>query len=136
MSETSPIVMMTPLDDEVNGSCGVLAPNAEAKIIELSTGASLGPGQRGELAVRGPQNMKGYFNNPEATREMICLAEGWLRTGDIAVYDEGEHFFIVDRMKELIKVKGFQVPPAELEDLLRTLDGVADVAVIGVEHDR
>ncbi len=81
------------------------------------------------------QNMKGYFNNPSATAETIT-SEGWLHTGDIAIYDEDEHFYIVDRLKELIKVKGFPVPPAEMEDLLRGHEDVQDVAVIGVPHKK
>ncbi len=79
--------------------------------------------------------MKGYLNNSKATAETI-RADGWLHTGDIALYDEEERFFIVDRLKELIKVKGFQVPPAELEDLLRTHPDVLDVAVIGIPHEK
>ena len=78
--------------------------------------------------------MKGYLNNPKATEETI--KHGWLHSGDIAYYDEMDRFFIVDRLKELIKVKGFQVPPAELEDLIRSHDDVLDVAVIGVIHER
>ncbi len=84
---------------------------------------------------RGPQIMKGYLNNPTATAETI-KRDGWLHSGDIAMYDEQERFFIVDRLKELIKVKGFQVPPAELEDLLRTNVDIADVAVIGIPHEK
>merc|ERR1712055_1189659 len=78
--------------------------------------------------------MKGYLNNKKATNETVNY--GWLHTGDIGYYDEDGYFFIVDRMKELIKVKGYQVAPAELEDLLRKLDGVLDVAVVGVPHER
>ena len=78
--------------------------------------------------------MKGYLNNLKATEETI--KDGWLHSGDIAYYDEMDRFFIVDRLKELIKVKGFQVPPAELEDLIRSHDDVLDVAVIGVIHER
>ena len=78
--------------------------------------------------------MKGYLNNQKATEETI--QDGWLHSGDIAYYDEMERFFIVDRLKELIKVKGFQVPPAELEDLIRSHEDVLDVAVIGIQHER
>ena len=78
--------------------------------------------------------MKGYLNNPKATEETI--RDGWLHSGDIAYYDEMDRFFIVDRLKELIKVKGFQVPPAELEDLIRSHEDVLDVAVIGIHHER
>lgn len=77
--------------------------------------------------------MLGYLNNPEATAE-ILIKDGWLRTGDIGYYDEQGYFYITDRLKELIKVKGYQVPPAELEELLRSHPNVADAAVIGVPH--
>merc|ERR1712223_1170250 len=79
--------------------------------------------------------MKGYLNNKKATDETITVG-GWLRTGDIGYYDDEKYVFIVDRMKELIKVKGFQVAPAELENLLRKIDDVQDVAVIGTPHER
>ena len=91
-------------------------------------------GGRGELWVRGPLVMRGYLNNPEATAATID-ADGWLHTGDVAVIDEDGHMTIVDRVKELIKYKGFQVPPAELEALLVTHPDVADVAVIGIPDD-
>ena len=91
-------------------------------------------GGRGELWVRGPQVMKGYLNNAEATAETLD-ADGWLHTGDVAILDEHHHVSIVDRLKELIKYKGFQVAPAELEALIITHPKVADVAVIGVADD-
>lgn len=90
--------------------------------------------EEGELWISGPQVMKGYLNNPQATAHTIN-EEGWLQTGDIARIDEDGHLFIVDRLKELIKVKGFQVPPAELEALLIQHPAVADVAVIGIPDD-
>ena len=80
------------------------------------------------------QIMKGYLNNQEATDDTI--KDGWLHSGDIAYYDEMERFFIVDRLKELIEVKGFQVAPAELEDLIRSHEDILDVAVIGIKHER
>ena len=93
------------------------------------------PGERGELWIRGPQVMKGYLNNPEATAETLD-DEGWLHTGDVAVVDEHGRYTVVDRVKELIKYKGYQVPPAELEALLLTHDKIADVAVIAVPSER
>lgn len=93
----------------------------------------LGPNEQGELLIRGPQVMLGYLNNKAATDEMIGDG-GWLRTGDLAYYDDDGSFFITDRLKELIKVKGFQVPPAELEELLRSHPDVSDAAVIGVDN--
>ncbi|TRY71910.1 hypothetical protein TCAL_00174 [Tigriopus californicus] len=134
MTETSPIVSMTSLTDEMNGFCGKLVPNTMAKVIDLNTGEPLGPHQRGELCAKGPQIMKGYLDNPEATHSTI--KDGWMHSGDIAIYDEQGRISIVDRLKELIKVKGFQVPPAELEDLIRGHEKVFDVAVIGVPHEK
>ena len=110
------------------------APNTEVKIADLESGKALGPNERGEVCVRGPQVMRGYLNRPDATAQTID-ADGWLHTGDIGYADEDSHFFIVDRAKELIKYKGFQVPPAELEALLLTHPCVADVAVIPYPDD-
>ncbi|KAL9952228.1 hypothetical protein ACROYT_G039450 [Oculina patagonica] len=120
------------MSDKVKpGSVGLLLPNLECKIIDPDTGKILGPNQDGEVCVRGPIVMKGYINNPEATAQTID-SDGWLHTGDIGHYDEDEYFFIVDRLKELIKYKGFQVPPAELEAILISHPNIDDVAVIGV----
>jgi acyl-CoA synthetase (AMP-forming)/AMP-acid ligase II len=136
LTETSPVTHSSPAPPiEIRfGSVGVPAPNTECKIIDLETGERLGPGEKGEVCVRGPQIMKGYLNNPEATAETIDV-EGWLHTGDIGYFDEGGHFFIVDRAKELIKYKGFQVPPAELEAVLLAHPCVADAAVIPYPDD-
>ncbi len=136
MTETSPVTHSSPADPaQVKfGSVGVPAPNTECKVIDLETGAALGPNQEGEVCVRGPQMMKGYLNRPEATAATID-SEGWLHTGDIGYADAEGHFFIVDRAKELIKYKGFQVPPAELEALLLTHPCVADAAVIPCPDD-
>jgi 4-coumarate--CoA ligase len=105
----SPGVMMSPLGNKKLGSCGALFSRTQAKVMDLETGErALGPYEDGELFVTGPQVMKGYYKNQKATDEMIG-ADGWLRTGDVGHYDEDGHFFIVDRLKELIKVKAFQV---------------------------
>ena len=131
MTETSPVTHSSPAPphDLKFGSVGVPAPNTECKIVDLETGAELAPGERGEVCVRGPHIMKGYLNRPDATAHTIDR-EGWLHTGDIGYADEDSHFFIVDRAKELIKYKGFQVPPAELEAVLLTHPCIADAAVI------
>ena len=131
MTETSPVTHSSPADPAKAklGSVGPPAPNTECRLVDPATGAELGPNQEGEVCVRGPQNMKGYLNNPEATARTID-ADGWLHTGDIGYADEDGHFFIVDRVKELIKYKGFQVAPAELEAVLLTHPAVADAAVI------
>ena len=136
MTETSPVTHSSPAPPETLkfGSVGVPAPNTECKIIDLETGAPLGPGERGEVCVRGPQIMKGYLNNPEATAQTID-ADAWLHTGDIGYADEDGHFYIVDRAKELIKYKGLQVAPAELEAVLLTHPCVADAAVIPYPDD-
>lgn len=136
MTETSPVTHSSPADPaKVKfGSVGVPAPNTECKIVDLETGAVLGPFKEGEVCVRGPQIMKGYLNRPEATAATVD-AEQWLHTGDIGYADNDGHFFIVDRAKELIKYKGFQVPPAELEALLLMHPSVADAAVIPIPDD-
>ncbi|TKR73803.1 hypothetical protein L596_021071 [Steinernema carpocapsae] len=117
------------------GNCGKLISNLEQKIRDPKTGKDLGIGERGEVCIRGPTIMMGYLNRPQATAEMID-DQGWLRTGDIGYVDKDGYLFIVDRLKELIKVKGLQVPPAELEDLLFTHSKIEDAAVIGVPDEK
>jgi acyl-CoA synthetase (AMP-forming)/AMP-acid ligase II len=108
----------------------VLHPNTLCRLVDPATLEDVGAGERGEIWVKGPQVMKGYLNRPDATAEMIT-PEGWLRTGDVGVVDSDGYLFVVDRLKELIKYKGFQVAPAELEAVLLTHPEVADAAVIG-----
>lgn len=134
MTELSPVTHAVREGDYKAGSVGTLIANTEMRLVDPETGKDAEPGKRGEIWVRGPQVMKGYLNNEEATQATID-ADGWLHTGDIAEVDDDGHTFIVDRLKELIKVKGFQVPPAELEALLITHPEVNDVAVIGVPDD-
>lgn len=134
MTELSPVSHCTVEGDFRPGTSGVTVGSTEIRLVDPDTGEDRDVGQEGELWVRGPQVMKGYLNNPEATRNTID-DDGWLHTGDIAVLDEHGHVSIVDRVKELIKYKGFQVPPAELEALLVAHPKVADVAVIGVPDD-
>jgi 4-coumarate--CoA ligase len=134
MTEMSPVSHCTVEGDYRPGTSGVTVSNTECRIVDPATGEDQGVGGRGELLVRGPQVMKGYLNNPGATAETLD-ADGWLHTGDVAIIDEHHHVSIVDRLKELIKYKGFQVPPAELEALIVTHPNVADVAVIGVPDD-
>jgi len=131
LTETSPTTHILPFDNwRVFGSIGQLIPNLEAKIVD-EEGRELDVGQDGELCLRGPNIMKGYLNNPEATKKTIDT-EGFFHTGDIAHVNEEGYYYIVDRLKELIKYKGFQVPPAELEAVLLTNPSVLDCAVIGV----
>jgi 4-coumarate--CoA ligase len=131
MTELSPVTHTTPEGDFRPGTSGITLPSTEIRIVDPVTGDDLDVGHDGELWIRGPQVMKGYLNNEEATRITID-DDGWLHTGDVAVLDEHGHVSIVDRVKELIKYKGFQVPPAELEALIIAHPKVADVAVIGV----
>ncbi|KAK9876548.1 hypothetical protein WA026_013922 [Henosepilachna vigintioctopunctata] len=136
MTETSPVISFTskwhPLTP---GSSGQPVSNTEVKIVDTKdpTLPALGPKQHGELMVRGPQIMKGYHNRPKETQDIFH--EGWLRTGDIGFYDDNGNLTITDRLKELIKVKGFQVPPAELEEVIREYPDVAEVGVIGIPHE-
>ena len=134
MTELSPVSHCTPVGHFKPGSCGVTVPNAATRIVDPLTGESLGIDQDGEVWVNGPAVMKGYLNNVAATQATID-ADGWLHTGDIGHIDGDGHLYVVDRLKELIKFKGFQVPPAELEALLLTHPGIADAAVIGVPDD-
>ncbi len=134
MTELSPVSHLTPEGDYRPGTSGVTASNTECRLVDPDTGEDKGLGERGELWVRGPQVMTGYLNNAEATAETID-ADGWLHTGDIAIIDEHQHVSIVDRLKELIKYKGFQVPPAELEAIIIAHPKVADVCVIGIADD-
>jgi len=134
MTELSPASHMTPPGGFKPGSVGVTVPGTQTKIADPVTGADLGAGQEGEVWVRGPQVMKGYLNNPGATAATVDT-DGWLHTGDLGYMDSGGYLYVVDRLKELIKYKGFQVPPAELEAVLLRHPDVADAAVIGVPDD-
>jgi acyl-CoA synthetase (AMP-forming)/AMP-acid ligase II len=115
------------------GSIGALIPNTEARLVDPETEEDVPQGEVGEIWIRGPQVMKGYLNNPEATAA-IFTGDGWLRTGDIGRVDENGFFYIVDRLKELIKYKGYQVAPAELEAVLVSHPKVRDAGVIGVPN--
>ena len=131
MTEASPVTHLSPTINAPAkpGSIGQVVPNTEVKIVDLTTGQAVGPRQQGELLIRGPQIMRGYLNRPEETAECIDR-EGWYHTGDIGFVDDEQWFYIVDRTKELIKYKGLQVAPAELEALLLTHPAILDVAVI------
>ncbi|HYB27364.1 MAG TPA: AMP-binding protein [Solirubrobacteraceae bacterium] len=131
LTETSPVTHTVPEDlaGQVPGSIGHAVPNTECRIVDVATGEDSPTGEPGELLIRGPQVMKGYLNNPHA----IALAidpDGWLHAGDVARIEENGSLRIVDRIKELIKYKGYQIAPAELEALLLTHPAIADAAVI------
>ncbi|KAH9996648.1 AMP binding protein [Russula compacta] len=136
LTETSPVTHLLPAKDCLRkvGSIGVVLPNLEARLVASDEDDIIdaAPGERGELWVRGPTVMKGYLNNTAATANSIT-ADGWFKTGDVAVRDEEGYYKIVDRKKELIKYKGFQVPPAELESVLLQHPEIVDAAVIGVD---
>jgi len=132
MTETSPVTHYS--DVPRDGTVGRLVGSTECRIVDVSSGVDAAAGQPGEVWIRGPQVMKGYLNNPEATARTLD-SERWLHTGDIGVIDADGYLTIVDRLKELIKVKGYQVAPAELEALLLKHPRVADAAVIPVQDD-
>ena len=136
LTETSPVVTTnynTP-EGPRPGSVGVPLPNTELRVVDPATGADVSRGETGELLVRGPQVMQGYLNAPEATAAMLD-PDGWLHTGDLGRIDEHGYVYIVDRVKELIKYKGYQVAPAELEAVLISHPEIADAAVIGVKDE-
>nr|WAB23844.1 4-coumarate:CoA ligase 2 [Syntrichia caninervis] len=114
------------------GSCGTVVRNAEVKIVDIETGVSLPYNQPGEICIRGPQIMKGYLNDPEATANTVDK-DGFLHTGDVGFIDEDDEMFIVDRVKEIIKFKGFQIAPAELEALLFLHPLIQDAGVVSRE---
>jgi 4-coumarate--CoA ligase len=133
MSELSPLGLMNSDFNSKNGSVGPLVSSTYAKVVDTE-GNTLLAGEHGELLIKGPQVMMGYLDDPEMTAE--CLSDTkWLRTGDICQYDEDGYFFITDRLKELIKVRGYQVAPAELEALLLTHDEINDAAVIQIPDE-
>ncbi len=136
LTETSPTTHSVPDDlaGQMPGSIGPPVPNTECRIVDVATGEDAPAGGLGELLIRGPQVMKGYLNNPQAT-SLTVDADGWLHTGDIARAEPDGSTRIVDRIKELIKYKGNQIAPAELEALLLTHPAIIDAAVIGLRDD-
>ncbi len=136
LTECSPAVTMNPADDlERMGTVGQAMPGTALKCID-DNGEEVAVGERGELCVRGPQVMKGYWNRPEATRDTFTPDGEWLRTGDVAVIDEDGFVKIVDRIKDLILVSGFNVYPNEIEDVVAGHPGVENCAVIGVPDEK
>lgn len=131
LTETSPATHACPEDPIRNKltAAGLCVANTESKVVDIVTSAELGPGEQGEVLVRGPQVMRGYLNKPDATATAID-ADGWFRTGDVGYADADGYFYIVDRVKELIKYNAYQVAPAELESVLLSHPAIADAAVI------
>ena len=133
LTEASPVTHCTPVDKSMKtvkvGSIGLPLPDTQAQIVDLETGEPLKQGETGELAVRGPQVMKGYWRSPEETA--LVLRDGWLLTGDIACMDQDDYFYVTDRKKDLIKTKDYSVYPRELEDILYEHPAVKLCAVVG-----
>ncbi|KAF3421263.1 hypothetical protein E2986_08087 [Frieseomelitta varia] len=137
LTETTLAVVESPDDNTKYKSVGTLVPGVSAKVMPIDGNESskpLGPNSVGELCFKGDIIMKGYCDNKQATAATIDK-DGWLHSGDVGYYDEQGYFYIVDRVKELIKYKGFQVPPAELEAILLTCPEIKDAAVIGLPHE-
>ncbi|XP_073946391.1 uncharacterized protein isoform X2 [Choristoneura fumiferana] len=131
LTETNGCITIGRKDDTNHASVGHVIASSEVKIADLQTHEALGPGEEGEIWFRSPNLMRGYYKDEEATKE-VMTADGWFKTGDIGKYDENKYLYVTDRMKELIKVKGFQVAPAELEAIIRAHPKIADCAVVGV----
>ena len=135
LTEASPVTHCNPLDEGAlvkSGSIGVPLPDTDAKIVDIATGLKeLTVGEEGELAIRGPQVMKGYWNRPKETEAVF--RDGWLLTGDVAKMDSEGYFYIVDRKKDLIDASGFKVWPREVEEVLYSHPDVREAAVVGVK---
>ena len=130
LTECAPLVSVNPHDiDYHSGSIGLPVPSTEAKLVDDDDN-EVPPGQPGELCVKGPQVMLGYWQRPDATDEII--KDGWLHTGDIAVMDDEGFLRIVDRKKDMILVSGFNVYPNEVENVIASMPGVLEVGVVGV----
>ena len=134
MTETSPVATVNPISNIQLGTIGIPVPSTLCKVID-EDGNELPLGERGELCVKGPQVMKGYWQRQEATAEILD-AEGWLKTGDIAIIQEDGFLRIVDRKKDMILVSGFNVYPNELEDVMAAMPGVQQCAAIGVPDEK
>jgi long-chain acyl-CoA synthetase len=133
LTETSPLTHANPITRARAGSIGIPLPDTDARIVDLATGLDVAPGESGELLIRGPQVMRGYWNRPEATAEAVV--DGWFRTGDVATRDADGYFAIVDRRKDMINTAGFKVWPREVEEALYAHSAVRQVAVVGVPDD-
>lgn len=134
MTETSPVVSVNPFQSIQVGTIGIPVPSTQCKVVD-EEGRDVGLGVPGELCVKGPQVMKGYWQRQDATDEILD-ADGWLKTGDVAVIQDDGYMRIVDRKKDMILVSGFNVYPNELEDVLATLPGVLQCAAIGVPDEK
>jgi long-chain acyl-CoA synthetase len=135
LTETSPAACINPMDlADYNGAIGLPIPSTDA-CVKDEENRTLGVGEVGELCIKGPQVMKGYWQRPEETAQVLD-SEGWLHTGDMAKMDEQGFFYIVDRKKDMILVSGFNVYPNEIEDVIALMPGVLEVAAVGVPDDK
>jgi long-chain acyl-CoA synthetase len=135
LTETSPACCMNPLDlPEYNGAIGLPIPSTDC-VLKDEEGGIVPVGVVGELCVKGPQVMAGYWQRPDETAKVVD-AEGWLHTGDMARMDERGFFFVVDRKKDMILVSGFNVYPNEVEDVIAMMPGVLEVAAVGVPDEK
>jgi len=133
LTETSPLTHANPLERPKAGSIGIPLPDTDCKIVDLQTGEDLQTGCEGEIAIRGPQVMKGYWNKPEATAKV--MKDGWFHTGDVGKMDEDGYFFIIDRLKDMIICGGYKVWPRELEEVLYRHPKVRMAMVVGIPDD-
>jgi long-chain acyl-CoA synthetase len=135
LTEASPVTHFNPLEGKSkNGSIGLPFPDTDAKIVDMEVGGEpLPPGKRGELVIRGPQVMKGYYNRPDATADV--LRNGWLYTGDIATMDEEGYFYIVDRKKDLIISGGYNIYPREIDEVLHSHPKIKEAVSVGIPHE-
>jgi len=133
LTETSPLTHANPIERAKPGSIGIPLADTDARVVDMDSGAGVAPGESGELLIRGPQVMRGYWNRPDETARV--LNDGWLRTGDIATMDGDGYFAIVDRAKDMINTAGFKVWPREVEEVLYAHDAVKLAAVVGVADD-
>jgi long-chain acyl-CoA synthetase len=135
LSETSPSATCNPVDSTAfSGNIGLPMPNTELALLD-DDGREVGPGQAGEIAIRGPQVMAGYWQRPDETAK-VMTADGFFRTGDIGMVDERGYFRIVDRKKDMILVSGFNVYPNEVEDVVTQMDGILECAAVGIPDDK
>jgi long-chain acyl-CoA synthetase len=134
LSETSPVTHCNPLNENcVNGSIGIPLPNIDAVIMDSETGRSLPPGEIGEIMIKGPNVMKGYWNRKDETEAIFH--DGWMHTGDLGYMDEKGYFYIADRSKDLVVASGFNVYPREVEEVLYKHEAVLEAAVVGVPDE-
>ncbi|EEC11672.1 acyl-CoA synthetase, putative [Ixodes scapularis] len=135
LTETFPFISCTPPGNICMDNVGVPCAGTKVKILDLYSGDSLGPHQKGEIVVQSKTIMKGYYGRPEATQEVLS-SDGWLRTGDLGYYDSNGKIYFVDRIKQMIKCMGNIVTPAELEEILTTHEAVLEAAVVGIPSSK